>query len=619
MKYKCTTCGFETECNSSPQLCKNCGSTNFNTTPSSAFIKGTVISGYRLINRIGFGGMGEVWLSEQTTMGRLVALKILHPDFSKNPSFTNRFLNEIRHSAKMEHPNIVTAFDAGVYQGIYYLASAYIKGKQLQQKLSEEKVIKEPEALNIALGVAKALDYAWEEFNILHRDIKPGNIIIDINGVPKLLDMGVAKNINEDNSITIDGDVVGTPHYISPEQAKSEQIDFRADIYSLGATLYHISTGFLPYEGATAMSVLAKHITDELVPPVERNSSISPALNNLIIKMMEKKKENRHQSWDQVISNIKGILEGNFPDEEIAIQRTSITDKSKTLTGSASSIPVEALTKILKIQDRKPDETLTNPLMPEKATVKEMEVAEEKFAAAGDKSQRKKERLLFKSILLASCAIIFILLFIFAGIYENSLRQYYFCSLLFDLYNKIELSINTLLSLAFLHTTGKQLLNDSVRMIRISSILYCFSLVGLILASAFYSAAIAEKYLNKLRMPYFLGGLFLPFLFPLTMRKKTITSYISEKTEHSKTSAFATKEDLLSYKYKLFKKISKKDDGSFNGPFTFELSDDSVIEVERITDVKSDLLLLEVKMDSGNSRTMRIPFSNIKTFSLSKK
>ena len=137
--------------------------------------------------------MGDVWLAEQISMERLVALKILKPEFSNAPNFRNRFISEIKNSAKLEHPNIVVAFDAGQYRGLYYLAYSFVKGKQLMQKLEEEKVINEKEALSIALGISKALAYAWNEFNMLHRDIKPGNIIIDMSLVPKLLDMGIAK------------------------------------------------------------------------------------------------------------------------------------------------------------------------------------------------------------------------------------------------------------------------------------------------------------------------------------------------------------------------------------------------------------------------------------------
>ncbi len=216
MFYKCNNCGVELDSHISPDNCPNCKRNSFSRMASIKIEPNEVIAGFRLIKRLGQGGMGEVWLADQTSMDRLVALKILRPELGNAPNFRNRFINEIKHSAKLEHPNMVTAFDAGQDRGLYYLASSFIKGKQLLQKLEEEKIISEKEALSIALGVSKALAYAWNEFNMLHRDIKPGNIIVDISSVPKLLDMGIAKTITEDNSLTMEGDLVGTPFYISP-------------------------------------------------------------------------------------------------------------------------------------------------------------------------------------------------------------------------------------------------------------------------------------------------------------------------------------------------------------------------------------------------------------------
>lgn len=606
MLYKCSSCGFELEVLSSPQLCKNCGSTDFSACPSSNLRKGFIIAGFKLSNRIGFGGMGEVWLAEQTTMGRLVALKILHHDFSRNPNFTNRFINEIKHSAKLDHPNIVTAFDAGVYEGIYYLASAYIRGKQLQQKLVEEKIISEKESLNIALGVSKALAYAWNEFNILHRDIKPGNIIIDNSSTPKLLDLGVAKTISDDSSLTIDGDVVGTPHYISPEQAKSEKLDFSADIYSLGATLYHISTGVLPFEGSSAMSVLAKHITDELIPPIERNPKISPALNNLIIKMMEKKKNNRHQSWEAVISNIEEILEGKHSSELITVRKTADNSR-KILNENATSIPRDDITRVMKfekvgsIQKQIPDtlsaEEIQTPLKPVKTEVPHT------------------ENIKLKILILGILALLIIGSFILAGIYEKELKVYPVTLFAFNLYDKAEVLLNVSISKLFSMLTGKELIQSSGSHLKISLLLTCYLALSLILFSAFWSASLAEKYLKKLRLPYFLGGLFFPIVFPIVAKNRVKFIYRENRAEHGKTNVFAENGSNPSYKYNLFKKISKSDDGAPNGPFTFELTDDSIHTVEKISEVKKDQLTLDVRLENGNIKKIRVPFSSIKTFS----
>ncbi|HBM15317.1 MAG TPA: hypothetical protein DD381_03080 [Lentisphaeria bacterium] len=616
MLYKCTSCGKEVEAINPPQQCKACGGTSLSSIPSSSFSRGAVIAGFKLINRIGFGGMGEVWLAEQTAMDRLVALKILYPDFSKNPNFTNRFLNEIKHSAKLDHPNIVTAFDAGMYEGIYYLASAYIKGKQLQQRLTEEKVLPEKEALNIALGVAKALNYAWNEFNILHRDIKPGNIIIDLSGIPKLLDMGVAKNVTEDKSITIDGDVVGTPHYISPEQAKSENIDFRSDIYSLGATLYHVVTGCLPFEGQNAMSVIAKHITDEAIPPIEKNPRISNAINNMIVKMMDKKKENRHQSWDAVIFNIEGILDGRFVTEQITVKKNQSAGKNISLSENISSIPKESLTRIISVENNfnQPSAQKIAPI-PEKFSSEYIQKTEQQLEKASP--FQKKEKILLKIIIVSLCAALIFLCFILGGLYEKQLRLYPSFLLVYEIYEKCQLVLNLLIIFAVKALTGKELIFNNSYPIKISWVLYSFVSLSALLASAFYSASLAEKYIKKLRFPYFIFGLFLPWVFPILIRNKIITSFSKERRENSKTSNFLANQEKTSYLYKLFKNIAKNDDGSFNGPFVFELTDNSMLNVKKISDVKKDILVLDVVVDSGNIRTLRIPYSSIKTFSTS--
>ena len=606
MLYKCLSCWSELESLSVPQLCKNCGATDFSACPSSNLGKGFIIAGFKLINRIGFGGMGEVWLAEQTTMGRLVALKVLHPDFSKNPNFTNRFINEIKHSAKLDHPNIVTAFDAGVYEGIYYLASAYIKGKQLQQKLTEEKIISEKESLNIALGISKALAYAWNEFNILHRDIKPANIIIDLSLTPKLLDLGVAKTVSDDNSLTIDGDVVGTPHYISPEQAKSENLDFRADIYSLGATLYHITTGVLPFEGPSAMSVLAKHITDELIPPIEKNPGISPALNNLIIKMMEKNKDNRHQSWEEVIFNIEGILEGRFASEQISIEKTLDSSK-KTLQKSTTSTSRSDHTGAMKVE--KPTSSL-KPI-PEALSAEEIRMP----VTPLETGPSDKENIKLKVFLFVIFALLILFVFILAEIYEKELRMYPFIHFILNLYDKSELLLNGAFSKLFAMVTGKELIQYSDSHLRISWILYCYFVLSLILFSAFWSASLAEKYLGKLRLPYFLGGLIFPIIFPFIAKNRVKFIYIKDRAEHGETSVFTGIESKGDYKYNLFRKIAKSDDGSPNGPFTFELTDDSLLVVEKISEVKHDQLTLDVRLESGNIKKIRVPYSSIKTFS----
>lgn len=278
--------------------------------------EGSVFGDFKLMERLGSGASGEVWLAHQQSMDRKVALKILCPKLSSDKNFIKRFIKESKNSAKLAHPNIVTAFFAGQDKGIYYLAISYVHGETIESKLERDNVYDEKEALKIIKGVAGALQYAWDEFKILHRDIKPANIIINKKGTPMLLDLGISKSLNEeDYSLTMTGTVVGTPYYMSPEQAIADkELDFRSDIYSLGITLYHMLTGTVPYQASTAMAIIMKHINENFESPQIHNPKISNPCLNLIETMMAKKKEERQQSWDALIKDINLVLEGKNPE-----------------------------------------------------------------------------------------------------------------------------------------------------------------------------------------------------------------------------------------------------------------------------------------------------------------
>ena len=295
--------------------------------PMPGIDKGMIIRGFKLEAKLGTGGMGEVWLAHHTTMERKVALKILSPGLTHNQEFVERFMKEVRNSAKMEHPNIVTAFDAGVEKGIYYLATSFIDGAELGNLLKAEKVFEEKRALKIVRDIACALQYAWEECQILHRDIKPSNIMIDKKGNAKLLDLGIAKSLSEDSGLTISGMIVGTPYYMSPEQALSKpNQDFRADLYSLGATLFHMVTGNVPFDGETAVGILTKHITETLPSPSSLNPDISIGCCSLIETMMAKNKSDRYSSWDLCISDIDRVAAGNMPATPTPSTAASFTE-----------------------------------------------------------------------------------------------------------------------------------------------------------------------------------------------------------------------------------------------------------------------------------------------------
>ncbi|MCF6176932.1 MAG: serine/threonine protein kinase [Victivallaceae bacterium] len=314
VKFSCSACEavLDAELNQvgSTLVCSACSASV--KVPPYGVIPGMKIGDFVVERRLGIGGMGEVWLAEQSGMQRKVALKILAPELAANTAFVERFIHEAKLAGKLIHPNIVTAHHAGKDKNIQYLAIAYVDGIELDALLKSEEIINEFRALNIVRDIAQALKYAWDKFKIIHRDIKPSNIMLDKDNVAMLMDLGISKSLIEDISMTITGVMVGTPAYVSPEQAKAEiDIDFRADLYSLGVTLYRMLTGVLPFEAVTAMATVSKHLTDKLPDCRELNPKITVGCKQLIEKMMEKKKEDRYLSWSEFIDAIDKILSKN--------------------------------------------------------------------------------------------------------------------------------------------------------------------------------------------------------------------------------------------------------------------------------------------------------------------
>jgi len=312
IKFNCMKCGTEIEAEATLAgkiiQCPRCR--HAVKAPESLMGPGMILGGYELGMLLGKGGMGEVWLSTQDSMQRKVALKILSPSLSKDPELIARFNNEMKMVAKLDHPGIVSAYEAGHANGLYFLATSYVDGVTLGSILDSGSVFDEKDALTIARKVAEALLYAWDKHRILHRDIKPANIMIEDGGAVKLMDMGISKSLKEDSSITMTGIIVGTPYYMSPEQAKAERdIDQRSDIYSLGATLYHMLTGDLPYNATGTMGILARVISEQLPSAREINPKLSVKCELLISRMMAKDRTERQESWQEVIDDIDNVLD----------------------------------------------------------------------------------------------------------------------------------------------------------------------------------------------------------------------------------------------------------------------------------------------------------------------
>jgi serine/threonine-protein kinase len=273
------------------------------------------IGGFELLQKIGEGGMGTVWKARQVSLDRIVALKLLSPEFSESAEFIGRFRNEARAAAILTHRHIVQVYDAGKADDANYLAMEHVEGKSVRALVDAKGKMGEIEALDIVLPVAAALRYAFEKAQLIHRDIKPENILIDNDGVVKLCDLGLAKIItgSESLKLTRSGMTLGTPFYLSPEQAEGRDLDARSDIYGLGATLYHMVTGRAPFgDEATAVAMM-KQVKETVPDPRQVQPQLSEAICMVMEKMMAKNRQDRYQNWAELISDLQLVRMGRHP------------------------------------------------------------------------------------------------------------------------------------------------------------------------------------------------------------------------------------------------------------------------------------------------------------------
>jgi len=270
---------------------------------------GRTIAGYEVKRLLGAGGMGKVYLARQISIDRPVALKILSSRLVENENFTRRFIREAQAAGRLLHPNLVTVFDAGREGNTYFFSMEYVKGEPASRLIFETGMIEPFEALRIVRQVAEALRCAFEQ-GIIHRDIKPDNIMITPSGLVKLADLGLAKQIESESGesgLTVAGAVMGTPHYLAPEQARnSKDVDQRADIYSLGCTLYHMLTGSVPFSGSSTYEILRKHEIEE--PEFPADSAIPEPVRQLVRSMMAKDAADRPQTPTDVLAVVDRIL-----------------------------------------------------------------------------------------------------------------------------------------------------------------------------------------------------------------------------------------------------------------------------------------------------------------------
>ncbi len=272
------------------------------------------IPGFQILSKLGQGAMAVVFKAKQLSLDRIVAIKVLPKKLSENKEFVDRFYREGRAAAKLNHPNIVQAYDVGEAGGYHYFVMEFIDGQTVYDLLTDGKSASESDSLRIILQTARALEHAHKQ-GFIHRDVKPKNIMITKESVVKLADMGLAREVSDYEAATAEaGRAYGTPYYISPEQIRGEiKIDFRADIYALGATFYHMVTGRVPFDGTTPSAVMHKHLKEPLVPPDHINPRLSAGVGEIIEVMMAKKAEDRYRSTEELIIDLEAVGRGEPP------------------------------------------------------------------------------------------------------------------------------------------------------------------------------------------------------------------------------------------------------------------------------------------------------------------
>ena len=295
-------------------------------------LEGKVIgSRYEIIQKVGNGGMAIVYKARDMVLNRFVAVKVLRDEFTTDEEFIKRFETEAQSAARLTHANIVSIYDVGVDNGIYFIVMELIQGKTLKEIIVEEGgPLPWKWSVNVAIQIASALEVAHRN-NIIHRDIKPHNIIITEDGVAKVTDFGIAKAVSN-STITAFGTTIGSVHYLSPEHARGGYTDAKSDIYSLGVVMYEMLTGRVPFDADTPVSVALKHMQEEPQEPIELNPNIPESINKIIMKALKKDPMERYQTSMELLKDLKQALKNPSGDfvEDVVYDRTARTQKIST-------------------------------------------------------------------------------------------------------------------------------------------------------------------------------------------------------------------------------------------------------------------------------------------------
>ena len=278
---------------------------------------------YEILSKVGAGGMSDVYKAKDHILSRFVAIKVLKQEFSEDSSFVTKFRAEAQSAAGLEHPNIVNIYDVGSENGLYYIVMEYVEGITLKTYIEKKGQLSFKESASIAIQVARGIESAHNK-NIIHRDIKPQNIIISTEGKVKVTDFGIAKATS---SNTISSDVMGSVHYASPEQARNGFVDGRSDIYSLGIVMFEMVTGRVPFDGETTVAVALQHLQEEIARPSKYAPNLPISFEKIILKCTQKTPDRRYQTIEELLADIRRSLA--HPDEDF-VTIAPLVDNGKT-------------------------------------------------------------------------------------------------------------------------------------------------------------------------------------------------------------------------------------------------------------------------------------------------
>lgn len=311
---------------------------------------GTFIANrYEIVGQVGTGGMSDVYKAKDHALGRYVAIKVLKSEFSEDTNFVSKFRTEAQSAAVLEHPNIVNIYDVGSENGIHYIVMEYVEGITLKTYIEKKGQLTYKEALSIAIQVGRGIQVAHAK-NIVHRDIKPQNIIISTDGKVKVTDFGIARAVSEN---TIHSDVMGSVHYASPEQARNGYVSNRSDIYSLGIVMYEMVTGRVPFDGDSTVAVAIQHLQDEMDPPSKYAPNLPISLEKIIQKCTQKSPDRRYDSMESLLIDLRKALLN--PNEDFVTLVPFSQDKTRVLTDDEVN-EIKKKTEAVKQDEPEPEE-----------------------------------------------------------------------------------------------------------------------------------------------------------------------------------------------------------------------------------------------------------------------